>query len=197
MNWIQNLANRVFGIGAGYGKVVFLGDSITKAWPKSLIPSSIVLNYGVAGDTTTKVLGRVRKTIIAKPRKVLINVGTNDISTGNVWVVSTYHNIISKLCKDIPPQNIICCAVRPVNYLFPLTEKLYVNNVAIRNLNLAISKICKVAGCVFEPQTYSVHVAQWYPDEIMRPEHTTDGLHLSKLGYKTEYEVIKKYLVEE
>ena len=123
-----------------------------------------------------------------------MNIGTNDVSTVNMAVVDNYNKIINRLREVLPPQSIICCAVRPVNYLMPLAKQFYPNNIAIRNVNGAINNICNIKGCVYEPQTYSVHAAPWVPDEIMIPTHTVDGIHLSPLGYQVEYEVIKKYL---
>ncbi len=214
MNWIQKLAVKVLGIKipepishyqekiiefalkkAENDKVVFVGDSITEGWLTVPYLSKSVLDYGIAGDVTTGVLNRVEQIINAKPKKVLINIGVNDLSTKNALVVSNYRKILERLVQELPPQNVICCAVRPVNYLLPLVVGLYSDNVPIRNLNLSIKNMCSELGCVFEPETYSVHVIPWTPDEIMNPEHTVDGLHLSPLGYSTEYAVIGKYLM--
>jgi len=213
MNWIQKVAVKLFRISipepisyyqqkiivfalakAEYGKVVFVGDSITDAWSTTGLLPGNVLNYGIAGDTSTGVLNRIEQIVNAKPTKVLINIGINDLSFKNLSVVNNYKNIVDRLIQVLPPQNIICCAVRPVNYLLPTAKSIYSDNISIRALNQSILDICNSTGCTFEPQTYTVHVTPFVPDEIMIVGHTSDGIHLSPLGYQMEYEVIKKYL---
>ena len=213
MNWIQKVAVKLFRISipepisyyqqkiiafalakAEYSKVVFVGDSITDAWSTTGLLPNTVLNYGIAGDVTSGVLDRVEQIVNAKPLKVLINIGINDLSFKKTSTIDNYKKIVGRLVQVLPPQNIICCAVRPVNYLLPMAKSIYSNNIPIRALNQSILDVCISTGCTFEPQTYTVHVTPFVPDEIMIVDHTTDGIHLSPLGYQMEYEIIKKYL---
>jgi lysophospholipase L1-like esterase len=64
-------------------KVVMLGDSLTQeaAWVE-LTGCPSVANFGIGGDTTKRILQRLRAVVAVKPRAVLLMAGTNDISQG-------------------------------------------------------------------------------------------------------------------
>jgi lysophospholipase L1-like esterase len=213
MNWIQKIAIKIFGIKiptvlthyqemvirfslekAELGKVVLVGDSITEAWASTTLLPNTTLNYGIAADDTIGVLGRVEQIVKARPSKVLLNIGANDIFVSkSPSMIDNYAKIVDRLIQEVGQQNVICCAVRPMNLTFTATAQVP-NNSAIRNFNELIKTICYTRGCVFEPDTYSIHIVPAQPDEMMRATHTTDGIHLSPIGYAAEYEIIKKYL---
>ena len=71
-------------------RVVFMGDSITDAWPHmagSFFPDKDYIDRGIGGQTAPQMLLRFRQDVIAlHPRVVVILAGTNDIAgnTGRV-----------------------------------------------------------------------------------------------------------------
>jgi lysophospholipase L1-like esterase len=71
--------------GASDKRVVFMGDSITDAWPvrfaSSFFPGKPYVGRGISGQTTPQMLIRFRPDVIAlKPKAVVILAGTNDIA---------------------------------------------------------------------------------------------------------------------
>lgn len=72
-------------------RVVFLGDSITDAWPQRVPDFFLAKPYvgrGISGQTTPQMLVRFRKDVIdLKPRVVVILAGTNDIA-GNTGAIT-------------------------------------------------------------------------------------------------------------
>ncbi len=65
--------------------VVFMGDSITDAWPQprfgAFFPGRNYVGRGISGQTTPQMLIRMRPDVIAlKPKVVVILAGTNDIA---------------------------------------------------------------------------------------------------------------------
>jgi lysophospholipase L1-like esterase len=65
--------------------VVFMGDSITDAWPQprfgAFFPGKNYVGRGISGQTTPQMLIRMRPDVIAlKPKLVVILGGTNDIA---------------------------------------------------------------------------------------------------------------------
>src|SRR6266851_2061991 len=65
--------------------VVFMGDSITDAWPQprfgAFLPGKAYIGRGISGQTTPQMLIRMRPDVIAlKPKVVVILGGTNDIA---------------------------------------------------------------------------------------------------------------------
>jgi lysophospholipase L1-like esterase len=70
---------------AGENRVVFMGDSITDAWPQprfgAFFPGKPYTGRGISGQTTPQMLIRFRPDVIAlKPKAVVILAGTNDIA---------------------------------------------------------------------------------------------------------------------
>jgi lysophospholipase L1-like esterase len=69
----------------GEARVVFMGDSITDAWPQPrfgpFFPGKPYIGRGISGQTTPQMLIRFRPDVIAlKPKVVVILAGTNDIA---------------------------------------------------------------------------------------------------------------------
>ena len=69
---------------AGESRVVFMGDSITDAWPRrveTFFTDKSYVGRGISGQTTPQMLLRLRQDVIAlKPKVIVILAGTNDIS---------------------------------------------------------------------------------------------------------------------
>ena len=70
---------------AGEARVVFMGDSITDAWPQPrfgpFFPGKPYVGRGISGQTTPQMLIRFRPDVIdLKPKAVVILAGTNDIA---------------------------------------------------------------------------------------------------------------------
>jgi lysophospholipase L1-like esterase len=66
-------------------RVVFMGDSITDAWPQprfgEFFPGKPYIGRGISGQTTPQMLIRFRPDVIAlQPKVVVILAGTNDIA---------------------------------------------------------------------------------------------------------------------
>ena len=73
-------------------RVVFLGDSITDAWPQprfgEFFPGKPYIGRGISGQTTPQMLLRLRADVIAlQPKVVVVLAGTNDIA-GNTGPMS-------------------------------------------------------------------------------------------------------------
>ncbi len=64
-------------------RIIMLGDSHTEwaTWPE-LTDCPPVANFGIAGNTSADILARLPSVIAARPRAVLLMVGTNDILRG-------------------------------------------------------------------------------------------------------------------
>ena len=70
---------------ANEARIVFMGDSITDAWPQPRYGEFFVgkpyIGRGISGQTTPQMLIRFRQDVIAlKPKAVVILAGTNDIA---------------------------------------------------------------------------------------------------------------------
>jgi acyl-CoA thioesterase I len=77
---------------AGEARVVFMGDSITDAWPQprygTFFTGKPYVGRGISGQTTPQMLIRFRPDVVdLKPKVVVILAGTNDIA-GNTGPMS-------------------------------------------------------------------------------------------------------------
>jgi lysophospholipase L1-like esterase len=79
-------ANRTLAApAAGESRVVFMGDSITDAWPQprygTFFAGKPYVGRGISGQTTPQMLIRFRPDVVdLKPKVVVILAGTNDIA---------------------------------------------------------------------------------------------------------------------
>jgi len=83
-------------------RVVFMGDSITDAWPQprfgEFFPGKPYIGRGISGQTTPQMLLRFRPDVIAlQPKVVVILAGTNDIAgnTGPMTLEEIESNMAS------------------------------------------------------------------------------------------------------
>jgi lysophospholipase L1-like esterase len=84
-DWPQIARYREANRGIAGSDVVFMGDSITDAWPQprfgAFFPGKNYVGRGISGQTTPQMLIRMRPDVIAlKPKIVVILGGTNDIA---------------------------------------------------------------------------------------------------------------------
>lgn len=105
--------------------VAFLGDSITQGWEstgratwdKVFAPMNSA-NYGFSGDRTENVLWRLGhgELIPAKPKVVVIMIGTNNIGHGSSNAAQTSDGvklIVSTLRKSLPKTKILLLGIFP------------------------------------------------------------------------------------
>jgi lysophospholipase L1-like esterase len=95
-------ANRALAApAAGESRVVFMGDSITDAWPRrvdAFFAGKPYVGRGISGQTTPQMLIRFRPDVVdLKARVVVILAGTNDIAenTGPMTNEEIQGNIVS------------------------------------------------------------------------------------------------------
>lgn len=107
-------------LAADEKRIVFMGNSITEAWPikrPSFFENSAYIGRGISGQTTSQMLLRFRKDVInLSPKVVVILAGINDIAgnTGYTPVeliaeniksmaeLARYHKIKVVLCAVLP-----------------------------------------------------------------------------------------------
>lgn len=105
--------------------IAFLGDSITQGWEstgravwdKNFAPMNAA-NFGFSGDRTEHVLWRLGhgELIPAKPKLIVIMIGTNNIGHGSSNAEQTADGvraIVSVLRKELPKTKILLLSVFP------------------------------------------------------------------------------------
>jgi lysophospholipase L1-like esterase len=160
------------------GKIVLLGDSLTAEgeWPEILGRDDVV-NRGIAGDTTGRILPRMGRIISGKPRTVVIMAGVNDLwnRVAIPAIVENHRQIIAAVRQGSPDTAIYLQSVLPVN---PNLKNFPFGNSDVVELNRQLKSLSAELGVVY----LDVHSAMIANREL-DPRLTLDGLHLNGAGY--------------
>lgn len=188
------------------GQIVFTGSSLMEMfpihkWVKELGPNApIIYNRGVGGYRTTDLLPILDACVFElKPRKVFINIGTNDLSDGNVSleeVMSNYDKIITQIEQQLPGVIIYMMAYYPINYE-AATEEM--KPCLLIRTNEKINKANEmVAALAAKHKQCFINVNAPLTDELgrLKAEYTIEGMHIKPEGYRAIFEDVMRYVVE-
>ena len=177
---------------AGESRVVFMGDSITDAWPQARFGDFFSKNpsyigRGISAQTTPQMLVRFRPDVIAlRPKAVVILAGTNDIAgnTGPMSNEEIQNNLISmaELAKANQIKVVFSSILPTSNYHVPAngvpqTERRPMER--IRALNDWMKKYAAAEGHVYLDY-FSAMLDQ---SGRLRTELSGDDLHPNAQGY--------------
>jgi lysophospholipase L1-like esterase len=169
--------------------VVFLGNSITAGtdWAKLLaLPNA--KNRGISGDITFGVLERLDQIILAKPRKVFVLIGINDISRNipDSVILGNYKKIIQRIKDCSKRTKIYFYTLLPVNASFNKFKNHYGKDQHILWLNEQIKNLGDKRVTIIDLYPHFTDA-----DKHLKAEITADGLHLKPEGYQIWAEVLK------
>jgi lysophospholipase L1-like esterase len=175
------------------GQIVFLGNSLTQAgkW-NEYFPAQNPANRGISGDNTLGMLGRLDEIIKAKPTKLFILAGINDISLGrpNDKIINGIKSIVYQVQEGSPNTVIYVQSLLPVNNDANRYKRMLGKEMQIEKLNKTIEKFCKSEGITFI-DLYSHFLGG---KRKMDARYTADGLHLNEDGYALWVSRIKEYV---
>ena len=167
------------------GDVVMLGNSLIEQggdWAPRLGISN-VKNRGISGDNCYGVIAYADQIACSEPSKVFLQIGTND-----VFLSDTPEKITSNI------QQIVSLLKRSVN------TKVYVQTIIpVKFGNSIGSKIGQVNELLRAANSKDFVVIDTFnemaDDRGALPDsYTTDGIHLTELGYQKWASFLKKYL---
>ncbi|MDD6627124.1 MAG: GDSL-type esterase/lipase family protein [Lachnospiraceae bacterium] len=188
------------------GQIVFTGSSLmemfpVEEWIRELGPDApIVYNRGVGGYKTSDLLPILDACVFElEPRKVFINIGTNDLSDDSIpleKVMSNYDRIITQIEERLPDVTIYMMAYYPVNYDAAAEEMkpclLIRTNEKINRANELVEQLAARHG-----QRY-INVNAPLMDEQgrLKAEYTIEGMHIKPEGYRAIFEDVMAYVNE-
>ena len=144
------------------GQTVFTGSSLMEMFPVEKFAAEegsgfpIVYNRGVGGWRTEEMLACLDEMVIGlQPRRVFINIGTNDLSDAAVTIdalISRYEDILTRIEDALPGVGIVMMAYYPINY-DAADESMKANlrirtNERIQEANRAVEALPIAAGTV-------------------------------------------------
>lgn len=176
--------------------MILAGDSISLWFPPDLLPSDRTwLNQAISGDTATGLLKRLNLFENTKPQAIFIMIGINDLLKGksDQDVLNDYEQIITTLKQEHSNSKIV------VQSVLPRAKEKVTGANAQQVLNLSNERIYqfnrKLAAIADQANVSFLDLQSLFSDNegFLRPELTTDGLHLSPQGYLVWRSAIQTY----
>ena len=191
-DWPQILRYREANRTVTGADVVFMGDSITDAWPQprfgEFFPGKRYVGRGISAQTTPQMLIRMRPDVIAlHPKVVVILAGTNDIAgnTGPMTDEQIEGNLASM--AELAAANgikVVLSSITPVsNYhvagpnAVPQTTSRPLARVR------AINAWMREYAAAHQHQYVDYFSAMIDEAGLLRPELSADDLHPTAAGY--------------
>jgi len=188
------------------GAVVFAGSSLMEMFPvekfaKEEGPSfPTVYNRGLGGWRTDDMLPMLDTLVIdLQPRRVFINIGTNDLSDPAVTIealIERYEQILATIESGVPGVDIVLMAYYPINYDAAdegMKATLRIRtNARIREANEAVKAMAARRGDKY------IDVNGPLTDEQgrLRAEYTIEGMHIYEAGYRAIWPLVKAAVME-
>lgn len=187
-------------------QTVFTGSSLmemfpVEEWVRELGPDApIVYNRGVGGYKTSDLLPILDVCVFElEPRKVFINIGTNDLSDDSIpleKVMSNYDQIITQIEERLPGVIIYMMAYYPVNYDAAAEEMkpclLIRTNEKINRANELVEQLAARHGQRF----INVNAPLMDEQGRLKAEYTIEGMHIKPEGYRAIFEDVMAYVNE-
>lgn len=191
------------------GEIVFTGSSLCEQFPvnemlTSLGSSAVVYNRGKGGDIISGLKKRMNESIFElEPRKLFINIGTNDISAeGYVReeLFKGYKEILNEVREKLPECKIYILSYYPVNrnlsWFTDADRENVKNGFRARTneeliiVNKGLEEMAKEMGLEYV-NVFDCLLAE---DGNMKEEYCKDGMHIYPNGYLEVLKVLMPYL---
>ena len=177
--------------------IIFIGDSIVEYYPlqELLQTDKRVVNRGIRGYKTDLLLEHLDAHLFGQALdKVFILIGTNDIGKEmpQAATLANLEAVIQEISRDYPLAQIRLLSVLPVNEAPGYKSTVYVrSNEKIQALNQAYRQL---SNAYMNVQFIDLYDAFLNEEGQLRPDYTTDGLHLTIPGYAALSKVLQEYL---
>lgn len=176
---------------AKQNSIIFLGDSHTELFNLDVFGLPDIVNRGITGDFTEGLLLRLNEIIRSKPKKIFIEIGTNDIieKVKEKAICENYERIVVQVTKNVPDVKIYIQSIFPVSIQGSfLTSNKEVNNRIVQtneNLKVLAKKYHLIYINLYD---------KLVQDNSLRNDLTSDGVHLNNEGYAIWSKEINPFL---
>ena len=184
------------------GQIVFTGSSLMEMFPVEKFAAEegpdfpVVYNRGVGGWRTEDMLLCLDEMVLdLQPRRVFINIGTNDLSDRNVTIadlIGRYRQILTTILAEVPGVEIILMAYYPINYDAAADEGMRATlrirtNERIAQANQAVAALAEELHLRF----IDVNAPLKDDQGRLKAEYTIEGMHIHEAGYRAIWPLVK------
>ena len=186
-------------------EILFVGSSLMEMFPiEEFIEERhlplIAYNRGVGGYKTEDLLKVLDVCVYdLSPRRIFINIGTNDLSDPDISIdqmIQNYDQILNNIQEKLPHVELYLMAYYPVNY-DAATEEMKPclairSNEKIQAANARVMELAqKHHACYID-----VNSALKDSDGNLKAEYTIEGMHINRDGYLAILDDVLKYATE-
>ncbi|WP_322743784.1 GDSL-type esterase/lipase family protein [Vasconcelosia minhoensis] len=186
--WVELLQQKTDAMVAQQPEhlTILLGDSLSLWFPPELMPGRRAwLKQGISGEKTNGLINRLALLDDAKIETIFLMIGINDLIWGQTddQFIDNYRAIVSYLTQNHPESQIVIQSLLPHGGEASIWESkhllLELPVERVKAINAALHKIA---------DDYDAYYLDLYPlfstgEGTLRPDLTTDGLHLNRQGY--------------
>ena len=191
---------------AAKGQIVFAGSSLMEMFPVEAFAREegadfpIVYNRGIGGWRTEDMLNTLDAQVTGlMPRRLFLNIGTNDLSDAAVTIdalLERYETILRRIKEAIPGIEIILMAYYPINY-DAAAESMKAclrirTNERIREANRAVAALADRHGARYMDFNAPLTDEQGR----LKAEYTIEGMHIKEAGYRAIWPMVKAAITE-
>ena len=190
--------------GCRKGQTVFTGSSLMEMFPVEKFAREegpafpTVYNRGVGGWRTEDMLLCLNEMVLdLQPRRVFINIGTNDLSDASVTIgalIGRYEQILARIEQETPAE-IVLMAYYPINYE-AATEDMKPclrirTNGRIAEANAAVEAMAARRGHRF----INFNGPLTDPQGRLKAEYTIEGMHIYEEGYRAIWPLVRQEIL--
>lgn len=174
--------------------IVLIGTSLTHNFEIQETAGPTVKNRGINGDNLIGISNRLKNIIDAKPKRIILEAGINDIGDlkhSNDQIIDNFKELLRKIQNSTPDTDLFITSIFPVadssermkTYCSPET------NTQISELNGKLEAIAND----YNAQFLNFHKSFLHNNQL-NPKYSMDGVHFSAEGYNLWQKLILPYL---
>ncbi|WP_247917784.1 SGNH/GDSL hydrolase family protein [Streptococcus oralis] len=177
--------------------IIFIGDSIVEYYPLQELfgTAKTIVNRGIRGYQTRLLLENLDAHLYGDAvDQIVLLIGTNDIGKDIPMneALDNLERVIQSIARDYPLSQIKLLSILPVNEGEKYKQTVYIRtNEKIREWNQAYEAL---ASAYMQVDFVPVYDSLTDTEGQLKKDYTTDGLHLSVVGYQVLSEALKGVL---
>lgn len=171
------------------GATVFVGDSLVSSadW-NHYLPAHSVVNRGIYGDDTNDLLGIIPQILDLQPAQLIILIGINDLNKQLEFEQSRANlsRIFDLVDERTPTIKVLVVELLPTNNSWH--RKIEFEDV--NRFNQYLQQQADQRHYTFVPVASSLGEGH----DGLKPEFTSDGIHLNAEGYRALSQALEPYI---